>query len=157
LLFVVGCKPSPIQEAESNRQLFLRGIEAINSRDFAALDTLVAADFVRHCQATPDVKVTSLGEFKEYLRQDAATFPDSRLTIDHVVAEGNYVAFHGTYVATQKGPMGPFPPSNKQVSLEVVGLQRVVSGKLVEMWITWDNLSALTQLGHFPLPGQERR
>ena len=152
LIAIAGCKPSAVQQAEHNKQLFLRGIEAINSKKFDSLNDLVAANFVRHCQATPDVKINSLEEFKAYLRQDSATFPDSRLTVDRVVAEGDFIAFHGTYVATQKGPMGPFPVTNKQMSLEVIGLQRVENGKAAEMWVTWDNLAALAQLGLFPPP-----
>ena len=103
------------------------------------------------------MKVNSLEDFKNYLRQDSAIFPDSRLTIDHLVAEGNFVAFHGTYVATQKGPMGPFPPSNKQMSIEIAGVQRFENGKVAEMWVTWDNLAGLRQLGYFPPPAQERK
>ena len=154
---VSGCKPVAIQQAEDNKQVFLRSIDVINSKNFEALNELGIANFVRHCQATPDVKVNSLAEFKQYLRQDSATFPDSRLTIDHVVAEGDFVAFHGTYVGTQKGPMGPFPPSNRQMSVEIAGLQRIESGKVAEMWVTWDNLAALTQLGYFPPPMQKSK
>jgi predicted ester cyclase len=132
-------------------------MEAINSKNFDALNELVAPNFVRHCQATPDVQVNSLAEFKQFLRQDSATFPDSRMTIDRVVSEGGYVAFHATYVGTQKGQMGPFPPSNKQMSLEIAGIQRIENGKAVEMWVTWDNLAALAQLGFFPPPAQNSK
>jgi predicted ester cyclase len=156
-VLMAGCGPSATEKAEYNKQQFLRGIDAINSKNFEALNDLVAANFVRHCQATPDVAVNSLEDFKNYLRQDSATFPDSRLTIEHVVAEGDFIAFHGTYVATQKGPMGPFPPSNKEMSLEIVGFQRIENGKLAEMWVTWDNLAALTQLGYFPPPTQQTK
>ena len=154
---VGGCQPAAIQQAEENKQVFLRSIDAINKKDFEALNGLGTVNFVRHCQATPEVKVNSFEEFKHYLRQDSATFPDSRMTIDQVVAEGNFVAFHGTYVATQKGPMGPFPPSNKQMSLEIAGLQRFENGKVAEMWVTWDNVAALAQLGYFPPPTQQSK
>ena len=157
LVLVAGCKPTAIQQAENNKQVFLRSIDAINSKNFEALNDLGAANFVRHCQATPDVKVNNLEDFKRYLRQDSATFPDSRMTMDHLVAEGDFVAFHGSYVATQKGPMGPFPPSNKQMSIEIAGVQRFENGKVAEMWVTWDNLAALMQLGHFPPPMQEHK
>ena len=157
LMLFAGCKPAAIQQAEDNKQVFLRSIDAINSKNFEALNDLGIVNFVRHCQATPDVKVNSLEDFKNYLRQDSATFPDSRMTIDHVVAEGNFVAFHGTYAATQEGQMGPFPPSNRQMSIEIAGVQRFENGKVAEMWVTWDNLSALAQLGYFPPPTQERK
>ena len=157
LVLITGCKPTAIRQAEDNKQVFLRSIDAINNKNFEALNDLGIPNFVRHCQATPDVKVNSLEDFKNYLRQDSAIFPDSRLTIDHLVAEGNFVAFHGTYVATQKEPMGPFPPSNKQMSIEIAGVQRFENGKVAEMWVTWDNLAALGQLGYFPPPAQEEK
>ena len=156
LLCVIACTPSAVKQAEKNKQLFIRGVEAINDRNWEALDDLIAPNYVRHCQATPDVKITSLEDFKQFLKQDAATFPDSRMTIQYLVAEGNLVAFYCTYVGTQTGQMGPFPASNRQMTLEFAGVHRVENGKLAETWLTWDNLAALTQLGHFP-PVQETK
>jgi predicted ester cyclase len=101
--------------------------------------------------------VTSLDEFKQFLKHDAATFPDSRMSIQQLVAEGDLLAFYCTYVGTQKGQMGPFPPSNRQMSLEFAGVHRIENGKLAETWLTWDNVAALSQLGHLPPPAQEPR
>ena len=152
LLIVLGCSSSDTQRAEKNKQLFIQGVEAINNRDWDALDTGIAVNYVRHCQATPDVRVNSLEDFKAYLKQDAVTFPDSRIIIDRLVAEGDLVAFYCTYTGTQKGPMGPFPPSDRQMTLEFAGVHRVENGKLAETWLTWDNMTALSHLGHFPPP-----
>lgn len=152
LLFILGCASPALQQAERNKQSFLRGVEAINSRNWDALDDLIASDYVRHCQATPNVTVNSLEDFKAFLKQDAATFPDSRIILQHVVAEGDFVAFYAIYVGTQEGPEGPFPPSHKKMSLDFAGVHRIENGKLAETWLTWDNLAALTQLGHFPPP-----
>jgi len=38
------------------------------------------------------------------------------------------------------------------VQLDVSGVFRLRDGKLAELWVTWDNLAALAQLGHFPPP-----
>jgi hypothetical protein len=48
--------------------------------------------------------------------------------------------------------MGPFPPSNAKMELDFCGILRFEKSKVVEIWVTWDNLSALTQLGHFNQP-----
>ena len=154
LFSLVGCNSSVTHQEELNKQLFIQGIEAVNSRNWAALDTQVVVNYVRHCQATPDVQVKSLEDFKTYLKQDAATFPDSRITIDKLVAEGDLVAFYCTYTVTQQGPMGPFPALNRRMTLEFAGIHRVENGKLAETWLTWDNMAALAQLGHFRPSGQ---
>jgi len=137
---------------ERNKALVARFAAAVNAKDFAAVRDLIAPNFVRHCQATPEVVVLNRDQFIGYLKGDAATFPDSKQVAQHLVAEGDLVAFWITYEATQTGQMGPFPPSGKRVLLDASGVFRVRDGQLAELWITWDNLSALTQLGYFPPP-----
>jgi steroid delta-isomerase-like uncharacterized protein len=122
----------------------------MNSRQLDALDEIVAPDFVRHCQATPEVDVRSFEGFKELLRQDAAVFPDSIQTARHMLAEGDLVAVWATYEGTQQGPMGHFPASGKRMRLDFAAFLRIENGKIAEMWVTWDNVAALAQLGHFP-------
>jgi len=135
---------------EATKALVQRFGAAMNSRRFDLLDDIVAPEFVRHCQATPDVTVRSLPAFKEYLSQDAAVFPDSVQTLRHLVAEGDLVALWATYEGTQRGPMGPFPASGKRVCLEFGAFLRIDAGRIAEMWVTWDNMAALAQLGHLP-------
>jgi steroid delta-isomerase-like uncharacterized protein len=147
LLLAVGCVPD---STERNKGIVRQMTEAINARDFGALDDLVADDVLRHCAATPDVTVETLEEFKEFLRQDLAAVPDAQQEIQFMVAEDDRVAAYVTYRGTQRGQMGPFPPSNKSLEIPFIGILRVENGKIVEIWVEWDNLSALTQLGHFP-------
>ena len=56
----------------------------------------------------------------------------------------------GTYEGTQAEQMGPFPPSGRKVRVDVGAVLRVENGKLAELWITWDNMTVLSQLGHLP-------
>jgi steroid delta-isomerase-like uncharacterized protein len=133
---------------EDNKKLVRRFGEAMNARQYQVLDELVAPDFVRHCQATPQIDVRSLEQFKDFLRQDTAVFPDSVQTLRHVLAEGDLVAVWVTYEGTQRGPMGPFPPSGKKMSIDFGAVIRVEKGRIAEMWVTWDNMTALAQLGH---------
>ncbi len=150
LAFLVGCSSSRTAAEQRNKALVNRFGEAVNARDYATLRQILAPDFVRHCQATPEVVIQTNDQFIGYLKADAAVFPDSRQTLQRVVAENDLVAFTVTYEGTQEGPMGPFPPSHKKMRLDVAGIFRVADGKLAELWVTWDNLAALTQLGHFP-------
>jgi predicted ester cyclase len=137
---------------EENKALAHRLGEVINARRFDLLDEFVAADMKRHCEATPGVSVSNLDEFKQFLRQDAAVFPDSVQTLKHMVAEGDTVAVWATYEGTQKGQMGPFPPSGKRLRSDFAAFVRIENGKIAELWVTWDNLSGLVQLGHLPGP-----
>lgn len=121
---------------------------ALNAHRLDLLDELVTPDFVRHCQATPGAEVRSLDEFKDFQRQDTAAFPDSHQTLKHVIAEGNMVAAWATYEGTQTGALGPFPASGKRMQVDFAAVFRVENDRLAELWVTWDNLAALAQLGH---------
>jgi predicted ester cyclase len=137
--------------SEENKVVVRRFEEAMNTRQLDVLDELIAPNFVRHCQATPQLDIRSLEQFKEFLRQDVATFPDNTQTFTHLVAEGDMAAVWATYEGTQMGQMGqmgPFPPSGKKVTFDFGAVLRVENGMLAELWITWDNMTILGQLGH---------
>jgi steroid delta-isomerase-like uncharacterized protein len=137
---------------EGHEATFHAMVEAINDRDLERLDALIADDVVRHSQATPEVEVRSLDDFKQFLRSDFAMVPDSRIDCPMVIAQGDLVASWCTYEGTQEGAMGPFPPSGRQMRLDFSGFLRFQDGQIAEMWVTWDNLAALSQLGHYPPP-----
>lgn len=139
-------------EEDANKATLRAMTDAINARDLDALDDLLAEDMVRHSQATPGVEVGSREDFKAFLRVDFATVPDSEIECPNVIAEGDLVATWCTYEGTQEGPMGPFPPSGKRLSLDMATFLRFEDGKIAEMWTIWDNLTGLTQLGHVPAP-----
>jgi predicted ester cyclase len=55
-----------------------------------------------------------------------------------------------TYSGTQRGQFGPYPPSNRHFAIPFIGILRLERGKIAEMWVEWDNLNILSQLGLFP-------
>ena len=103
--------------------------DAGNRNDLEAFDTLLAPDFVRHCEATPEVSVTTRDDFKRFYRETARTFPDQRMTISTLVAEGDRVAFWGSFSGTQEGSMGPFPPTGRRMESQIAGMFRIESGR----------------------------
>lgn len=149
LVLTSSCAPDA---AEQNKETVREMIEAINAREFDALDEVIADDLHRHSAATAGVTVESLEQFKDFLRADLTAVPDAEQEIHFMLAEDDLVAAYVTYRGTQRGQFGPFPPSNKRLELPFLGILRLEDGKIAEMWVEWDNLNALTQLGHFPPP-----
>jgi predicted ester cyclase len=129
------------------RSLIERLVDAMNNRDLDALDDVVAAGFVRHCQATPQLEINSIDDFKAFLRADVAAFPDNVQTITHLAADGDLIGVFATYEGTHLGPLGPFEPTGKHATFDFAGMFKVEDGKLSELWVTWDNMTILTQLG----------
>lgn len=149
----VSCAPA---DSSANEDIVLRMIEAVNTRDFDALDDVVSPTVRRYSGATPEVQVTSLDDFKAFLHADLAAVPDAMQEVNLIFSSGDMVAVHEIYRGTQTGQMGPFPPSGRSLELPFIGLLRVEDGKVAEIWVEWDNLNALAQLGHFPPPGDGR-
>lgn len=146
--------PLDAQDVEARNEATVRAmVQAINDRDLDGLDGLVAPDLIRHSQSTPGIEVRSLEEFKAFLEADFAAVPDSKQTCPMLITEGDLVATWCRYEGTQEGAFGPFPPSGKRLSLDYAGFLRVEDGKIAEIWVVWDNLAALTQLGHVEGPG----
>ena len=140
---------------EQNKTLVMEAFAALDAGVLDDLDKYIAADYVRHCQATPEAVVRNLADFKALLQVWSKTFSNVETKLDILVAEGDLVAFAGSYTAIQVGPMGLFPATGKQMMSEFAGYHRIAEGKIIETWVTWDNLAALAQLGHFPPPEQK--
>ena len=148
-----GPEASALAQTEANKETMRRFVDAMNARDFDALDELVSPDVVRESPSTPGVVVQNLEQFKEFLRQDLEGVPDAVQEIRMMVAEGDRVAVWANYSGTQTGPMGAFPATGARVDLDFAGILRFEDGKIAEIHIVWDNLGMLVQLGHLEPPG----
>lgn len=138
-------------DLESNRTVVRAFAEALNARDFDALDRVVAADFVRHSFSGPGIG--SLAELKAYFRSEFEAFPDAQETIRDMIAEGDRVAVRLSFRGMQSGPMGRYAATGKVMAVDYLAIYRIAGGKIVEAWAEWDNLAGLTQLGHIDLGG----
>lgn len=136
-------------QVERNKAVIRSFVEAINAQDWARLDELVGADFVRHSQAAGPPGVRSRDDLKHYLKIEFATFPDACESIADLLAEGDRVAVRQRFRGTQQGAMGPYPPSGRVLEAEYLAIYRLENGRIVEAWAEWDNLSGLAQLGHY--------
>ncbi len=69
--------------SEQSKDLVRRMVEAINQRDLAELDSIVAPDLHRHRGATSGVPIENRDQFKAFLEQDFAAVPDPPATRFH--------------------------------------------------------------------------
>jgi steroid delta-isomerase-like uncharacterized protein len=145
-----GCTLERNSDTNSGKAVVERFIEISNNGNWDQLAEVVAADFKRHSAATAGEPVRSLAEFITLQQGFMTTFPDQHVRLDHMIAEGNHVAIRAVYTGTQVGPMGDIPATGNSMEAPFIAFFRVESGKITELWLEWDNLGILTQLGVFP-------
>lgn len=138
---------------ESNKALVRRYLEATwNERDRAAIDEAIAPEFIQH---TPGVPPGRDG-VKGFFQMIDSAFPDARMTVEDVVAEGDRVVWRFTIHATHTGPFQGIPATGRAVTITGMNIARMAGGQIVESWGEQDNLGLLRQLGVVPATGQAK-
>jgi len=140
---------------EENKAIMRRFYEEIGKGNLAAMGELVAADLVDHTPFVPGQAQGRQGTL-ELFTMIRAAFPDLRITVEDMVAEGDKVVARGTFSGTHKGEFTGIAPTGKHITIGMIEILRIVGGKLVEHWNVVDSLGMMQQLGAVPVPGQGR-
>lgn len=124
--------------------------EVLNQENKAVIEQIFAAEVTIH---DPFTGVTQGPEsFRQLLNIFDTAFPGHRVTVQQVVAEGEWVTVLHTHHATHTGPFMGLPGTGKQVVVEGLELFRLANGRITEFWRKDDNVSLLIQLGMMPAP-----
>ena len=91
--------------------------------------------------------------FKQYATMVRTAFPDFNLTIVDQVAEGDREVHRITGRGTHKGTFMDIPPTNKDIEINGIIIDRIAGGKVVESWAQVDMFGMMQQLGVIPPPG----
>ncbi|MCO5043802.1 MAG: ester cyclase [Kiritimatiellae bacterium] len=132
---------------KEQERLITSFVEAVNRQDWSLLQSLVALNFRRHSYAAGTPGVSNRDQLVQFLKDEFATFPDAHESIEDIFSDGDKVAVRHRFQGTQKGALGPHPPSGKRMISEYIAIYRIEDGRIVEAWAEWDNLSGLAQLG----------
>jgi steroid delta-isomerase-like uncharacterized protein len=105
-------------------------------------------DFVWH---EPDREIQGYEQAKQFVSSFLKGFPDINISVEDTIAEGDQVVSRYTIRGTHQGETEEFgPPTGKQMELKGITIHRFEDGKIVEEWESYDNVSALQQLGLVP-------
>ncbi len=133
--------------SDENKAVVRRWIEGFNDGDAQAEADARTSDYVAHFPGAPpldsDGWIQATGSFVE-------AFPDLRLTVQDIMAEGDMVAARVSFSGTHDGPFQGIPPTNKQVAFTSIEMNRMVDGKVAEHWVEIDLVGLLQQLGALP-------
>ena len=135
--------------SDANKALARREVEMFSTGDFGIADEIYGEDYVGHDPAKPE-PIRGIEGAKEEAAGYRAAFPDLTLTIEHQVADGEYVATRWTASGTHEGDLDGIAPTGRSTTTTGISVTRIVDGKIVEDYTEWDALGLMTQLGVVP-------
>jgi steroid delta-isomerase-like uncharacterized protein len=117
-----------------------------NQGDLGAIDELFAEDFVEHQPGIAPGREGVKGSIR-FLR---TAFPDLRLAVQDVAAEGDRVWLRISATGTHAGPFGEAPATGRTFRIDVIDVARIARGRIVEHWGVADRTSLAQQIGLVP-------
>jgi predicted ester cyclase len=120
-------------EVEENKAIVRRFLEATARGDLAAMDEMIAPDFVDRSLMSgqePDRE-----GFKRSVAEMDAPFTNQCVTIEDQIAEGDKVLTRVTYRATHdQGELLGIAPTGEEWALTAMYVHRIEGGKIAEEW-----------------------
>ncbi len=136
--------------SESNKAIVRRVFEELwNKGNLSLADQLFTPNYTDHDSSTPDFGHGPESEKKRVTLYRTA-FPDLRLTIEDIIAEGETVMARWSCRGTHKGDLSGIAATEKQFTISGMTVARLVNGKIAEAYVNWDALGLMQQLGVVP-------
>ena len=130
----------------TNKTLVHRWIEEIwNQKSMAAIDEIVAAEYVQHIPPLADQQ--GIDALKQFVVAHRAAFPDGRFTEDDLIEEGDKVAFRWVFRATHMGEFLGVAATGSPTETTGTTTLRIAQGKVAEHWAQWDSLGWMQRAG----------
>jgi steroid delta-isomerase-like uncharacterized protein len=133
----------------TNKATVRRLNEELSSSDWEliskTIDELVEPDALVRAPTPPGVRGAQA--LKHVFGMLHRTFPDLRITVDDVIAEGDKVVSRNTVTGTHQGEYMGIPPTGKSITYNEIVVLRFDDGRIAETWGVVDVLSQMKQLG----------
>ncbi len=73
-----------------------------------------------------------LSETRQFFPRLLQAFPDLAIRIETIIAEGDQVAIHAWYEGTHKGELMGYKPTGRGLRFQVVSMDRIEDGRIVQ-------------------------
>ena len=135
--------PDATSQQAKNKAVAARVFEELfNQGKFQVADEIYASDFVNHGLH----KNFDLQSDQAAVHAEKKAFPDLKMTVDLMVAEGDLVTVVWTFRGTNTAAGYGLPPTGARIELRGITVWRIVDGKIREEWTSFDDMQAARQL-----------
>lgn len=129
----------------SEKAIVYKAMEAFDSGDADALDSLCSPDYIEHQIDTVHMKARGLEAVKEIFHEFHKAVADQKTTIHAVGIAGDTVMVYNTTNGILMDTLMGMPPTNKPVSFTGVDMFLVKNGKIAEHW-GFADINAIQQM-----------
>jgi len=124
-------------------------LEAIRTGNLDLLLATVHPDCVFDMPGMP----STVEGMRQLLPAFHTAFPDMRVTVGELIAEGDKVAYRLTVTGTHTGEFMGIPATGKRITITETHIDQIANGKLVRHDGDTDQLGLMQQLGVIPAMG----
>ena len=130
-----------------NKSLSRRWFEEVwNQGRTRAIDELLAPDCVAHGLGEEGQPLRGPEHFRRFYDQFRSAFPDVRVQVEDVIAEGDKTAVRFSFRATHSGHGLGVPPTGRPVNVTGMVAMRWANGQIAEAWNEFDAAALLRQI-----------
>src|SRR5215471_15525313 len=138
-------QPTPTIEAR-NKAIATRVFEEIfNQGRFEVANEIYSPDFQNHGLH----RVIDLKTDQDAVHAEKQAFPDLRMKVERLIAEGDFVTalwtFRGTHTA---GGYAGLPATGTPIEMRGITIWRIFDGKIRDEWSSFAELDAYSQVVH---------
>jgi steroid delta-isomerase-like uncharacterized protein len=112
--------------------------------NLAVAEEILAPDILLH---TPLDDAKGLEGARQAATEFRAIFAGMTITHEDTVAAGDKVAIRWTARGTHHGELLGMPATGKEISSRGIDILHLRDGKVAEVWVEWDVLRDLQQMG----------
>jgi predicted ester cyclase len=118
---------------EENKALIRKLFEElINKKNLAVMDKLMSSGYVAHPEG--NAPPSDVKETQKFLAEVFRSFPDLRVTIEDMVAEGDRVVVRNTWRGTFRNAWNGIAPTAEEVEWTANIIWRLSNGKITDRW-----------------------
>jgi steroid delta-isomerase-like uncharacterized protein len=131
---------------EQNKAVYRRFLEEVfNQGRLEKIPELLSPSYV--FRDAPPGTPTGPEAISQVVTMFRTAFPDLKVNIEEMVAEGDKVCVRATTTGTHKGAFMGVPPSGRQVAMKGLTMVRVADGRVAESWVRNDVQGLMRQIG----------
>jgi len=117
--------------------------ELLNQKKTEIAQHLYAPDC---CGSTPDGPFRNRSELLSVFDRYEAAFPQFRIDIDYLAADGDRVVLHYTFIGAHRGWYEDLPPTGLTLRIPCVMISRIFHNRIVRQDFLWDSARPLDSM-----------